>query len=225
MKELDQYSFFKYLEYSVDSSDLQQLAASILKEDGVSYAIAAFGPKLSYKLFGDDSISKNELKMPSTPTDLFIWIQGNEESDVLTRAQEIDSSIPAEATLELEQDGFFQEGTQDFRGFIDGSANPEDQDVLNTAIIKLGESKTNKIILTPKQASSDVLPVRNNELKKVSPFGDLKEDGVYFLAFSCEERSLPHIVQNVDNKEVDLSAAETGSYFYAPSLNQLKKIC
>ena len=66
--------------------------------------------------------------------------------------------------------------------------------------------------------------------RRSAPFGNLQEHGLYFLAFSCEQKRFSILLESMAgangsyDRIMDFSNPVTGSYFYCPSVDQLKNI-
>jgi putative iron-dependent peroxidase len=66
--------------------------------------------------------------------------------------------------------------------------------------------------------------------RRSTPFGNLQEHGLYFLAFSCEQKRFDLQLKSMagssgsHDRIMDFSTPMTGSYFYCPSIEQLKSI-
>ena len=66
--------------------------------------------------------------------------------------------------------------------------------------------------------------------RRSAPFGNLQEHGLYFLAFSCEQKRYEILLESMAGSNgsydriMDFSSPVTGSYFYCPSNELLKTL-
>ncbi|PAJ76111.1 hypothetical protein CJF42_01095 [Pseudoalteromonas sp. NBT06-2] len=76
----------------------------------------------------------------------------------------------------------------------------------------------------------------NGEAMKIyrrsAPFGNTSESGLYFLSFACEMQRFTSQLNRmygltddgIHDKLIEFSSAQTGSYWFAPSMDDLKRI-
>ncbi|MGK5094449.1 Dyp-type peroxidase [Deltaproteobacteria bacterium TL4] len=73
--------------------------------------------------------------IPSTQRDIFYWIHSKNHDDNFDQVLNIQKSMGATAVLKLDLAGFTYHDSRDLIGFIDGSANPKDDDRQRAALI------------------------------------------------------------------------------------------
>jgi len=143
-----------YLEYGVDTdadlAALKQALRDIRSGDGGVYRVIAFGSDLWARL-APGAVPENfrpfeEIKgvdghiAPSTQRGVFIWLHGDRLDDVLEAALDTHNRLKPVAALELDERGFIYHDKRDLTGFIDGTANPKDDDRFEAALIPAGET-------------------------------------------------------------------------------------
>ncbi len=140
---------FYYLEYKIDySQPLSNLRSSLktsLSDIDCVNIVIAFGKRawnhLQPNWEPNDLINFGTLqgvkdfKIPSTQRDMFFWIHSQNHDDNFDRVLKIQEAMADVATLELDLAGFTYHDSRDLIGFIDGSANPKDEDRLLAAVI------------------------------------------------------------------------------------------
>ncbi len=77
---------------------------------------------------------------PATQHDLLVWIQGPARDHVFDTALAVDASLRAVMACVLEVSGFVRDESRDLTGFIDGTANPTGDLMVETALIPDGQS-------------------------------------------------------------------------------------
>lgn len=275
--------FHHALEYAVAESDDTAALRSALGALRTALAVAdvqsviAFGSALWSRLAPSQTPANLRpfAAMPgvaATQRDLLIWIHGISHDEVLETALAADRIISPVASPALDVAGFRFKDSRDLTGFIDGTANPKDDDRLAEALIPDGRPGAGgSFMLTQKWrhdlASFDALPVADQErvvgrtkpdsveltgdampatshvsrtdvkldgvaqklYRRSFPYGDVSENGLYFLAFACDpgrfEIQLRRMYGLTDDGLVDaltgFSTPLSSSYWFAPSLESL----
>jgi putative iron-dependent peroxidase len=134
---------FYYLEYKINFSlplptilnALRKIVSTNLKEVNL---VTAFGKQawniLQPNWQPDELIDFKALKgvknykIPSTQLDLFFWIHSQDHNSNFDIVLEIQDKMSDIAVLELDLAGFTYHDSRDLTGFIDGSANPKEDD-------------------------------------------------------------------------------------------------
>ena len=111
---------YKYLGYSLDSSNI----------DLLEKVINCDVQETDFELY-------KTTDRPEKGPNLIIFIQGRDENEIFIKAQEIDSAIPQEAVLELEEVGTLDENPP-ISLFLKATVHTEGQHALKTAFIKVG---------------------------------------------------------------------------------------
>ncbi|TCS63409.1 Dyp-type peroxidase [Varunaivibrio sulfuroxidans] len=72
---------------------------------------------------------------PATQHDLLVWLQGPSRDVVFDAAKAIDAALDGAFRRALEVSGFVYHDSRDLTGFVDGSANPEGDLRVETALV------------------------------------------------------------------------------------------
>ena len=78
--------------------------------------------------------------MPATNADVFFWLQGDCPEAIFDGVQAVQGHMQKIAKLMLDQPGFTYKDSRDLIGFVDGSANPEGDEVQQVALVPDGEA-------------------------------------------------------------------------------------
>lgn len=141
-----------YLEYTVqpegDLDGLKAAVAACLNLEPAAHIVFAFGPDLWRRLSPDavpEGLQPFEAiegvdghTIPGTQRDLFVWIHGDELDDVFDMALSVQGHLRPIAGLVFDDRGFTYHDSRDLTGFVDGSANPKDDDRLKAALVPDG---------------------------------------------------------------------------------------
>ncbi len=281
---------YYYLEYQVDFSNSTQTIKQVLSAavsesiDGVN-VVVAFGKQAWNTLQAGwqpkDLVDFETLNgvqgfsMPSTQGDVFFWVHSDHQDDNFDRVLNIQAAMEKVAKLQLDLVGFNYHNQRDLIGFVDGTANPKEDDRQLAAVIPAGEvgaggsyvlsqkwvhdlRSFNQLAVTEQEKvvgrtkiedielTGDDMPVDshvsrtdvsvNGQAMKIyrrsDPFGSATEHGLYFLAFACELQrfsvQLEHMLGMTDDgihdKLIEYSTAVTGSYWFAPSAEDLQTV-
>ncbi len=145
---------FYHLEYCLkEAAKLSEIKDAIKKAlsinpNGVNI-IVAFG-KDTWRVLNPSSSPKELIdfqtitsdtgfSVPSTQADIFFWIQSQSTSDNFDCVLNIQNSLTDIAELTLDLPGFTYHDSRDLIGFVDGTANPKDNALLDAALIPEGE--------------------------------------------------------------------------------------
>ncbi|MCF6360625.1 MAG: Dyp-type peroxidase [Cyclobacteriaceae bacterium] len=77
--------------------------------------------------------------MPATQTDIFIWAHSNSIGELFDLKKEIQEKAIGIFDITVMQDGFQYHDSRDLMGFVDGSANPKEDERMKAALIPKGE--------------------------------------------------------------------------------------
>ena len=155
-----------YLEFSFDrdceAQTIQRAVRDINqgKQDAV-HQVIAFGPEIWSKISAGQALpgftafkqidGVQGYSCPSTQRDILIWLHGNELDNVFDQALNIQRIMFEAGTLELDERGFTYHDSRDLIGFVDGSANPQDEEATAAALIPTGsEGEGGSFVLTQK---------------------------------------------------------------------------
>jgi len=278
-----------FLEYCVDAAadtdGLSRALAQALELDGNGiHLVVAFGPELWGRIGTGaqpaglrpfQPIDGGERKAPATQRDLFLWLHGTSQADVLDAAMAAHGVLGAHGTLELDLPGFIYRDSRDLIGFVDGTANPKEDARFEAALIADGEPGAGGAFVMSQKWVHDLpafhaLPVEEQEqvvgrtkiddielegdtmpadshvsrtdvkldgvaqkiYRRSAPYGVAGEHGLYFLAFACGigrfqiqlDRMYGVSGDGLHDRLTEFSAAVTGSYWFAPDAETLKKL-
>lgn len=218
----------------------------------------------------------NDLSMPSTQSDVFVWLKSSEQSQLIDLMLKVHKSLSKVASLELEVSGFNYYDSRDMIGFVDGTGNPKTDDLRYQAAVipedQLGGAgsyvmaqkwitnldsfhskpvpEQEKVVGRTKvddiELEGDAQPanshVSRTDIKvdgvaqkiwrSSSPYASAAEQGLYFLAFACElgrfESQIHSMLgltdDGVTDRLMDFSTPVSGSYWFAPSQQDLEKV-
>lgn len=81
------------------------------------------------------SNSQSAVRIPSTPTDLWIWLANSDRGQLFHQSSQIEMALADCFVLEQLVDAFKYEDGRDLSGFEDGTENPEGEDAVATAML------------------------------------------------------------------------------------------
>lgn len=275
-----------FMEYAVDPSAplgrVRQALSAVLEEQNGPHSVLAFGADLWRRLSPEPIPEKlrsfqpigdpGGFFAPATQRDVLIWLNGDHHDLNFDRARAIHRHLSGVADLELEVTGFAYHENRDLIGFVDGTANPKDDEGKRAAALLpgggggsyvltqkwvhdlsafndlsvpvqeavVGRTKENDIELEGEAMPPDSHVSRTDVsedgaamkiYRRSAPFGAVGEHGLYFLAFACDirrfqvqlERMYGVSGDDVHDRLIEFSKAVTGSYWYAPGVEQLKE--
>jgi porphyrinogen peroxidase len=146
-----------YLEYTLTANTTaDQIRKALMVVVSGKSSVAAgvnmvigFGPGLWAQLSPEETLNDfmdfeaieglADYRIPATQRDLFFWLHGSNLDDTFDRALEVQSVLKPLAELALDERGFTYHDSRDLTGFIDGSANPKDDDARLAALVPGGE--------------------------------------------------------------------------------------
>ncbi len=212
---------------------------------------------------------------PASQRDLLIWIHGPRADANFDLARTLHCALQADAELMLEVPGFNYHENRDMTGFIDGTANPQNEEALEAALIPEGQESAggsyvlsmqyvhdlaafNKLSISDQErvigrTKLDSIELRADlkpgdahisraeisedgvELKiyrRSFPYGGVRQHGLYFLAFACDQHRFDAILENMYGVSGDglhdhllqFTRAVSGSYWFAPSQEVLQSM-
>lgn len=83
---------------------------------------------------------RNGFSMPSTQSDIWFWIHGEDQGEVMDAVLQVHHAIRDVLITQLDLNGFRNKELRDLTGFIDGTANPKEDKRIAAAQIPLGEA-------------------------------------------------------------------------------------
>ncbi|WP_040725882.1 Dyp-type peroxidase [Thiomicrorhabdus sp. Kp2] len=137
-----------FLEYRLKEINNQEIKSAIsraLQSEKVSVVIS-FGKSAWSKLqpawlpatledFYEVTATEGGHRAPSTQTDLFFWLQGEDVGEVFDQAMHIQQQMKSVAKLTLDERGFDYHNHMDLIGFEDGTANPKTDELKRDAAL------------------------------------------------------------------------------------------
>ena len=224
----------------------------------------------------DDLKGVNGYTMPSTQNDVFFWIHSADESDNFDRAKQLTSAFTKIGKCVVNQTAFIYHDKRDFMGFVDGTGNPNTDDLrYQAAIIPEGEIGEGGSIVFSQRWEHNLpkfenVPVKEQEgiigrtkvedvelegedmqhnshvsrtdlkvdgeamkvWRRSAPYVHSNKNGLFFLCFACNtqriqiqlESMLGLTEDKVHDRIMEFSTPVTGSYWFAPSEEELKKV-
>ena len=249
-------------------------------------AVFAFGAELWARLARDrmpsgftnfQPLDGPKAKAPATQRDVLVWLHGPSRDDVLDGVLAVDGFLSEVANRELDLAGFVYRDSRDLTGFVDGSANPKDDDAKRDAALVandepgaggaivmsqqwvhdlpkfntldipdqervIGRTKADSIELEGDAQPADshvsrtdlkVHGVAQKMYRRSFPYGGAGQHGLYFLAFACEQARFDNVLASMYGLDgaattdhlLDFSTPITGSYWFAPSEDDLQAVC
>ena len=184
---------FYHLEYQLDSSvsetDIRIALTKAQHKAPNIQQVIAFGHQAWCRLQPDwaptDLADFETIKgidghtAPSTQSDLFFWIHGQNKDDVFDQVLTIQAALSGIASLVLDVPGFRYHDDRDLIGFVDGSANPKEDARMLAALIPAGQPGAGGSYVLGQQwvhnlAAFNQLPVEKQE----QVVGRTKQDSI-----------------------------------------------
>ncbi len=139
---------FYFLEYRLNSSDISQVKQAMTEcLNAVSNVsvVVSFGEEAwrflqpnwmpeTFKSF-EPLQGQQGHQAPSTQSDVFFWLHGDDISTVFDAALMIHSQMKSVANLSLQERGFSYHQNKDLIGFEDGTANPKTDELKRDAAV------------------------------------------------------------------------------------------
>ncbi len=155
------YSWF--LEYTVDSNAsldrVRQALSGVVEEQNGPHWVVAFGADLWRRLYPDGGPEKlrsfepvgkpDGFFAPATQRDILVWLHGDRHDLNFDRARATHRHLSGVAELDLEVTGFAYHENRDLIGFVDGTANPKDDEAKKAAAL-LPDANGGSYVLTQK---------------------------------------------------------------------------
>lgn len=79
-----------------------------------------------------------KVKLPATPTDVMIWLRGDDRGELLARSRQLETLLATAFRIESVTDAFNHDGGRDLTGYEDGTENPKGEDAIDAAFIPAG---------------------------------------------------------------------------------------
>lgn len=281
--------YLHVLEYTVHPGvtwdDISVAIKIVHATDDVAEGVIAFGPKLWATTTPDripsgfadfQPIDGPKAHAPATQRDIMVWLHAPSRDRVMDAVLVIDAVLSKIATRDLDLPGFVYHDSRDLTGFVDGSANPKDDDAKREAALVpegqpgaggtfilsqkwvhnlprfneldvphqervIGRTKADSIELEGDAQPADshvsrtdlkVHGVAQKMYRRSFPHGTAGEQGLYFLAFTCEQARFDNVLASMyglsedgtSDHLLDFSTPVTGSYWFAPSKDALRAI-
>ncbi|WP_108650200.1 Dyp-type peroxidase [Dongshaea marina] len=229
---------FYHLEYRIDRSVPGETIRSVLKQALSSSSsdvqlVCAFGRWLWDQLqpgwapadLQDFQTLKgvDDFCIPSTQRDLLIWLHGTSHDENLETVLKIQELMGEVAELELDLPGFTYRDSRDLTGFIDGTANPKEDQRQLAALIPAGlPGAGGSYVLTQKWVHNLKAFHQLSEQQQERVIGRTKKDSIELEGDAMPANS--HVSRTdvkVDGKAMKIyrrsapygTATENGLYF------------
>jgi putative iron-dependent peroxidase len=126
------------LGFDADPSEALRALASRKIDDSL---VVGIGPALVKKLGARvdglrafPSLSGPGCDVPSTQSDLWLWVRGDDRGHIVHHAHEIESLLAPAFSVQRVNDAFVFDGGRDLTRYEDGTENPKDDDARSAAI-------------------------------------------------------------------------------------------
>jgi putative iron-dependent peroxidase len=120
-----------------------------------------------------------ELKMPSTQTDVFIWVHSHSKSEIFDFTLKSEELLSQFLTLEIKQEGFRYHDSRGLTGFVDGSANPKGDKRKPEVLIGSDEVHQNGSFAITQKWVHDLKSFHSNKVETQEQIiGRTKEDSI-----------------------------------------------
>jgi len=80
-------------------------------------------------------IDEARVKLPATPTDLWLWLRGTDRGELLTRSRHMETLVAPAFDVQHITDAFNHAGGRDLSGYEDGTENPEGDKAVSVALV------------------------------------------------------------------------------------------
>lgn len=80
-------------------------------------------------------IAGAHIKLPATPSDLWIWLRGDDRGDLLIRSRHLETLLAPAFDIHDITDAFMHDHGRDLTGYVDGTENPEGDEALAAALL------------------------------------------------------------------------------------------
>jgi len=129
------------------NADIRQAIASALLAVSDCYVAVAFGADAWDRLQPDwrpadlqpFTALHGQYQMPSTQTDLLFWVHGEDRGEVMAAVIHINQCLAPYADIQRDVSGFKNRESRDLTGFVDGTANPKEQQRIIASQIAAGQ--------------------------------------------------------------------------------------
>jgi len=182
-----------FLEFRIKAdADILKLKKSLIKVLEMSsdqlLILMSFN-KSGYKKLGatppdglvdfEDLIGINNLKMPSSQSEIFIWAHGFSKSSIFDFSLQSKNVLNPFLTIELEQEGFRYHDSRDITGFVDGSANPKGDNRKQEALIPIGQPHENGCFVITQVWKHDLTSFHSHKVEEQEKIiGRTKEESI-----------------------------------------------
>lgn len=152
-------------------------------------------------------VGNNDYEMPSTQSDLWFWIHGEDRGDVMNAVLQVQQAVRGMLIIKLDLNGFKNREARDLTGFVDGTANSKGAERGETAQIPEGElGAGGSYVLTQKWKHN---LVSFNELslhEQENVFGRSKQDDVEM------DRAVMPLDSHVSRTDVEVDGVDQKIY-------------
>lgn len=163
---------------------------------------------------------KNGHSMPATQGDIWFWIHGEDRGEVMAAVLQVAQAISSVLEIKQDKSGFKNAQSRDLLGFVDGTANPEDEERAEAAQIPLQQLGAGGSYVFTQRWRHNIAAFQQLALtEQERVFGRTREDDI---EMSEDEMPLDSHVSRTDTGE-DIyrrstpygGASEHGLYFLA----------
>lgn len=133
----------RYLTFSIaNPGELSSVLAALVDTIDVSNTVIGIGASLvatsSRQIPGLRSFpaqTGSAIDIPSTPAALWCWLRGTDRGEIYHRSRQLEALLAPCFVVDQVIDSFQFAECRDLSGYIDGTENPKDEDMLAAAIV------------------------------------------------------------------------------------------
>ncbi|MEE8388062.1 MAG: Dyp-type peroxidase [Acidiferrobacterales bacterium] len=133
----------RYLTFSIaNPEDLPAVMAALVEDTDGSNTVIGIGASLvattSRQIPGLRSFpaqTGSAVDIPSTPAALWCWLRGTDRGEIYHRSRQLEALLTPCFVVDQVIDSFQFAECRDLSGYIDGTENPKDEDMLAAAIV------------------------------------------------------------------------------------------
>ncbi len=134
----------RYLTFSVQNDTerdrvLEALEGAVIGEDtvvGLGHSLVSGMERKIEALRVFPSHVGEGIEVPSTPSDLWFWLRGDDRGELVHRTRQFSRLLSSAFTLETVIDAFQYGPSLDLTGYEDGTENPKGEDAERVAIVR-----------------------------------------------------------------------------------------
>lgn len=126
-----------------NTTEIKQVLTALADKTANANIVIGIGPSLVEALGGSIPALRvfpaqcgGGINLPSTPTDLWIWLRGDDRGELYHRSLDIEKSLAPAFDLCDVVDTFRYDDNRDLSGYEDGTENPEGDEAIDAAAVR-----------------------------------------------------------------------------------------